>query len=450
MNARTRSIHELGAIEVRDYLLAGGESPEVFHEQLGRFTAAADEQIRAFAHRDERVVALQAEYLGRQRAAGELPGPLFGVPVAVKDIFDTVDHPTEYGSPIHAGRYAVADATVVARLRAAGAVIAGKTVTTEFATTQPGPTRNPHNPRHTPGGSSSGSAAAVAAGMVPLALGSQTNGSMIRPASFCGVYAFKPSFGLLPRSGVLEQSPSLDQLGIFGRSIADLALAAEVMSGDDGQDAASARQPPRRLHEVAVSEPPLPPRFCFVRTPWWDQMEPEGREACEAFLEVLGEGVEQVELPTVVLQAVDWHARINEVELAFCLRREWLHSRQALSAALQGRIERALAIPVMDYLAARERVVHVRHAFDEIFERYDGILTPAALGAAPEGLGSTGNPIMQTVWTFAGLPSLNLPLLQLSGGLPLGVQAVGAFGNDARLLRSCRWLAEEFVRRAQA
>ena len=449
MSQQDRPISELTAIEVREHLVSGREGVQEFCAQLGRFVAAADEQVKAFAHLDDRVVALQAAHLQEQRTAGELPGPLYGIPVGVKDIIDTIDFPTEYGSPIHAGRYAVADATVVSRLRAAGAVIFGKTVTTEFATFSPGPTRNPHNPAHTPGGSSSGSAAAVAAGMVPVAIGSQTNGSMIRPASYCGVYAFKPSMGVLPRSGVLDQSPSLDQLGVFARNIDDLALVAEVMSGDDGQDPSCCGQSPRRFYDVAVSEPPLPPRFCFVQTPWWNDVDPEAREAYEALVDHLGAVVERVSLPEIVTLAVDWLAHVNAVELAFCLQKEWNGSPDRLSEALRGRVESGMAIPVMDYLAARDRMPHVRHAFDEYFERYDAILCPAALGTAPPGLSSTGNPIMQTVWSFAGLPSLNLPLLNLSNGLPLGVQAVGAYRNDARLLRSARWLVAEFVKRNQ-
>lgn len=449
MSEQNRPISELTAIEVREHLLSGREGVPEFCANLGRFVATADEQVRAFAHLDDRVVALQAEHLHQQRAAGELPGPLYGIPVGVKDIIDTIDFPTEYGSPIHAGRYAVADATVVSRLRAAGAVIFGKTVTTEFATFNPGATRNPHNLEHTPGGSSSGSAAAVAAGMVPVALGSQTNGSMIRPASYCGVYAFKPSMGLLPRSGVLDQSPSLDQLGVFARNIDDLALVTEVMSGDDGQDAASCGMPPRRLYDVAVSEPPLPPRFCFVQTPWWSEVDPEAREAYEAFVDHLGGVVEKATLPEIVTRAVDWLAKVNAVELAFCLQKEWNGSRDRLSDALRSRVESGMTVPVMDYLTAKDRMSHVTHAFDEYFERYDAILCPAALGTAPAGLSSTGNPIMQTVWSFAGLPSLNLPLLNLSNGLPLGVQAVGAYKNDARLLRSARWLVGEFLKRNQ-
>jgi Asp-tRNA(Asn)/Glu-tRNA(Gln) amidotransferase A subunit family amidase len=329
-------------------------------------------------------------------------------------------------------------------------VIFGKTVTTEFATFTPGPTRNPHNPEHTPGGSSSGSAAAVAAGVVPVALGTQTNGSMLRPASFCGVYGFKPSRGLLPRTGVFEQSPSLDQLGVFARSLEDLALVTEILSGDDGQDRGSLGQAPRQLLSVCRAEAPIEPRFCFVRTPWWDQVDAEAREAYEAFVELMQGVVVPAELPAVVEQVVAWHHRVNEAELAFALQREFRHHPAQLSAALRQRVEQGMQMPVIDYLNAKDRIPHVACAFDEYFERYDAILAPAALGGAPKGLASTGNPLMQTVWTFGGLPSVSLPLLHLSDGLPLGVQAVGALHNDARLLRASRWLVDQFMRRGGA
>ena len=450
MAESTKNVSDLTALEVHEHLLSGQETVQEFTAKLGRFVDGADKAIHAFAHRDDRVVALQADNLQRDRAAGHLPGPLFGVPVGVKDIIDTMDFPTEYGSPIHAGRYSVGDATVVSRLRAAGAVIFGKTVTTEFATTQPGPTCNPHNLAHTPGGSSSGSAAAVAAGMVPVALGTQTNGSVIRPASFCGVYAFKPSRGLLPRTGVLDQSPSLDEIGVFARNLEDIAKVTEIMSGDDGHDSASARQSPRRLYDVAVSQPPLPPKFCFVKTPWWDDVEPEAREAYEAFVAHMGDDVEVVQLPDIVKQVAPWLVTVNEIELGVCLQKEWLHHREQLSEPLRLRVEKSMTMPGTDYLIAKDRMFHVMNAFDEYFATYDAILCPSALGTAPQGLTFTGNPIMQTVWSFAGLPSVNLPLLTLSNGLPLGVQAVGSYQNDARLLRSSRWLVSEFIKRNMA
>ena len=445
-----RSVQQFTAGDYREYLASGQADLVEFYDRHLAAARQADASLHAFASLDERVIRLQAEHLAAQRMRGEAPGALYGVPIAVKDIIDTIDFPTALGSPIHEGRYAVTDATVVRRLREAGAVIYGKTVTTEFATYQPGPTRNPHNPEHTPGGSSSGSAAAVAAGIVPVALGSQTNGSVIRPASFCGVYGFKPSMGVLPRTGTFEQSPSLDQLGVFARSIEDLAWIAEIMSGDDGQDGATRSVPPRQLLSVCRAEPPLQPKFCFVKTPWWDQLDQEARLAYEEFVELMEGVVAAVELPAVVEQAAQWHKQVHEAELAFALQREYRHHPEQLSAPLRQQIERGMAVPVMDYLAARDRMPHVSCAFDEYFEHYDAILAPAALGPAPRGLASTGNPIMQTVWTFAGLPSLNLPLLSMENGLPLGVQAVGRLHDDARLLRACRWLVKEVSNRSDS
>lgn len=443
-----RAITEFTATEIRDYLASGQADIEAVVEQMLAFAHNVDERIHAFASLDDRVIRLQATHRKTERSRSEPLGRLYGVPVGVKDIIDTIDFPTAFGSPIHEGRYAISDATVVSRLRDAGAIIFGKTVTTEFATFQPGPTRNPHNPQHTPGGSSSGSAAAVAAGVVPVALGTQTNGSVLRPASYCGVYGFKPSRGLVPRTGVFDQSASLDQLGVFARSIDDIALVTEILAGDDGQDLACRGQPPRQVAVISRAEPPVEPRFCFVRTPWWERVDGEAREAFEEFVDVMQGLVVMAELPPVVEQAVEWHRAVNEAELALALQREYLHHPAQLSAPLRERVAAAMGRPVMDYLVARDRIPHVACAFDEYFEHYDAILSPSALGAAPAGLESTGDPIMQTVWSFAGLPSLSMPLLALSSGLPLGVQAVGALHNDGRLLRSCRWLVDEFVRRS--
>ena len=449
-DAAPRLMNQLTAAEVRKLLVDGQVAPAEFFKQACAFLAAADEKVLAFSHGDDRIVDLQVEHLQKARSAGELPGPLFGVPVAIKDIIDTEDFPTEYGSVIHKGRYSVGDATVVLRLRAAGAVVMGKTVTTEFATTVPGPTRNPHALEHTPGGSSSGSAAAVAAGMVPLAIGTQTNGSVIRPASYCGVYGFKPSMGLITRTGILNQSASLDQVGVFARNIDDIALVTELLIGDDGHDPATRGQSPMRVVDVATSDPPLQPKFCFVKTPWWDQVSPEAQEAYDALVDHLEGCVELSGVPEVVSQAVAWHKQVNEVELAFCLQKEWNHNRDQLSPTLQARIAEGMQVPVMDYLLAIDRMSHVTSAFDAYFDEYDAILCPAALGTAPQGLSSTGDPIMSTVWSFAGLPTLSLPLMNLSNGLPLGVQVVGRHKNDARLLRSARWLVSEFLRRNQA
>ncbi|MGE5160444.1 MAG: amidase [Betaproteobacteria bacterium] len=443
-------IQQFTAREYREYLASGQADLEAFYEQQLAYARGAQERVRAFASLDERVIALQATHRKGERASGEPLGPLYGVPVAVEDVIDTVDFPTAFGSPIHEGRYAVADAPVVRRLRDAGAVIFGKTSTSEFGGKEPGPACNPHDPGHTSGGSTGGSAAAVAAGVVPLALGLHSDGSVIRAASFCGVYGFKPSIGMLPRTGVLEKSPSLDQLGLFARCVEDLALAGEIMSGDDGEDRATLGLPPRQLASVCASEPPVDPRFCFVRTPWWDQVDAEAREAYEAFVELMQGVVVATELPAVVEQAVRWHDTVVEAEFAFALQREYRNHPDQLSEGLRQRVEGGARIPVLDYLTARDRLPHAGCAFDEYFERYDAILSPAALGGAPAGLGSGGSAIMQNVWTFAGLPAVSMPLLHLSGGLPLGVQAAGPLRNDGRFLRAIRWLVNEFVNRGRS
>ncbi len=440
----TVSVTELTAIDLRESLVSGETQIEPFVDQHWEFVADLDAQVNAFCSFDKEVVTAQAADLLAQRSQPQPLGSLYGVPIGIKDIIDTSDYPTSYGSTIHEGRYPVVNATLVRRLKHAGAVIFGKTVTTEFATFVPGPTRNPHNLDHTPGGSSSGSAAAVAAGMVPVAIGSQTNGSVIRPASYCGVYGFKPSFGVIPRTGMLAQSPTLDQVGVFARSIEDLALVTQILSGDDGIDPGSSRRSPQQLLDICRHEPPLPPKFCFVKTPWWDKVDPMARKVYEDFVES-HEAIVWAELPAVVEEAVRWHGFINEAELLFSLQRELRHHAEGLSDALKERLDRAQSVSITDYLLARDRMPHVASAFDEYFDYFDAILTPAALGAAPKGLGSTGDPIMQTVWTMAHLPSLNLPLFRLDNGLPLGVQAIGRGQDDARLLRSARWLVNSIV-----
>lgn len=437
-------IHELTGTDIIDLLLNGKLSVSELYEKLTEFVNEADKSIKAFAHIDEKVLQLHAKHLDDSRKFGEALGPLYGLPVGVKDVIDTMDLRTEFGSPIYDGRYAAGDATVVRRLRAAGAVVFGKTKTTEFATMTPTDTRNPHNLEHTPGGSSAGSAAAVAAGMVPVALGTQTNGSVLRPASFCGVYGFKPSRGLIPRTGILEQSPSLDQVGVFGRTLEDIAMVCEAIGGDDGFDEATKAITPLQFLKTLNSMPPVQPKFVFVKTPWWDKVEPEAQEAYLALIEHLSDCIELRELPEIVSKAVGWHFTVNHAELAFSMQRELSRGKEKLSDQLKAQIETGTNISLIDYFAAKDRIPHVTFAFDEYFDRYDAILCPAALGAAPKGLESTGDPIMQTVWTFAGLPAVSLPMLHVSNGMPLGVQAIGAYKNDARLLRSVRWLIEKF------
>ena len=402
--------------------------------------------MRAWAFLDADHARAQARAADEWRLEGKPIGPLHGVPVGIKDIIDTADMPTENGSVLHAGRTPSRDATVVALLRAAGAVIMGKTVTTEFATRFPGKTRNPHNPAHTPGGSSSGSAAAVAAGMVPLALGSQTTGSTIRPASFCGVYGFKPTHGLIPRHGMLQLSRSLDHVGLFARTIEDIALGLEQLAGHDDRDPDSRPRARVPYGEAAAEEPPLPPTFAFVKTPLWERVDADAREALAELVDRLGEQVEEIELAGAADEAAEWHRVISEAEMAASLAREWDKGRDRLSAVLRARLESGRRVPAWEYLRALAAVPGLHRGLVELFEqRYDAILTPAAFGTAPAGLESTGDPALCAMWTLAGMPALSVPLMRGANGLPLGVQLVGPRHGDARLLRTARWLVAKLA-----
>jgi Asp-tRNA(Asn)/Glu-tRNA(Gln) amidotransferase A subunit family amidase len=415
-------------------------SAELVADCLQRI-AEVDPKIEAWAHIDRDHAMMQAEAADLHRQKGNALGPLHGVPLGIKDIFDTGDYPTEFGSPAWAGRTPRRDATAVARLRAAGAVIMGKTVTTEYAYFQPGKTRNPHDPSRTPGGSSSGSAAAVAAHMVPGAIGSQTNGSVIRPAAFCGVVGFKPTHGLISRSGALELSRTLDHVGTFARNIEDAALLAEVMAGFDEDDADTRPIAKPPFASVAASEPPLPPRFAFVRSAFWDQAEPQTREAFSELVGELGEVAADVDLGESFSSAPDLQRVVMEVEMAHNFRRDYEKFGNQLSDKLRGLIERGRAYPAAEYMAALSGRERLNDMLDSVFEEYDAILTPAALGPAP-AIESTGSPIFCSTWSLLGTPAISLPLLASENGLPIGVQLVGRRGNDARLLRTARSLVK--------
>lgn len=423
----------LGAIELRDRLRGGELEAEVVARSCLERIAAVDGRVQAWAFLDPELVLAQARALDRRLAAGEPCGPLHGVPVGIKDIIDTADMPTENGTVLHAGRRPAADAAVVAKLRAAGALILGKTVTTELATYAPGKTRNPHDPAHTPGGSSSGSAAAVASFMVPLALGTQTNGSVIRPAAFCGVVGYKPTFGLIPRDGVLCQSPALDQVGVIARSVADAALLAAALC-----------EPPQPSDwlSAATAMPERAPKMAFVRTAIWDRADADARDAILALVQRLGPAVAEVPMPAEAAAVWDWHKTVMETEIAANYAAEWETGRDRLSSSLRSQIERGRATADADYRQALAKIAPANAAFAPLFAGHDVILTPAVPGTAPRGLDSTGDPAFCTLWTFCGMPALTLPLLRGANGLPLGVQLVAPRGGDARLLRAARWLQD--------
>jgi Asp-tRNA(Asn)/Glu-tRNA(Gln) amidotransferase A subunit family amidase len=441
------NLHALSATDAARLIREGVISSEQYVAACLARVRETDARIEAWAFLDPDHALGQARAADQHRLSGQPIGPLHGVPIGIKDIIDTADMPTENGSPLHTGRTPSRDAAVVALLRAAGAVIMGKTVTTEFACGASGKTRNPHDAAYSPGGSSSGSAAAVAADMVPLALGSQTGGSTVRPASYCGVYGLKPTRGLIPRRGMSRVSQTLDTVGLFARTIDDVGLLLEsCVAHAEGEFESSARaSTPYRA--IAAEEPPIPPTFGFVKTPHWNRLDDDAKDAFAELVERLGDRVEEVELSPAIEQAWEWHSLIMESEVAVNLAREWDKGRARLSERLRGRIERGRAHPAAGYLEALAQIPRLNEGFGGLFEqKYDALLTPSATGVAPIGLATTGDPVFCSLWTLCGLPALSVPLMSGANGLPLGAQLVGARHGDGRLLRTARWLVDTLRR----
>jgi Asp-tRNA(Asn)/Glu-tRNA(Gln) amidotransferase A subunit family amidase len=415
--------HELGARELARRLAVRELSAlEVVADCLAEIEAR-DGKLHAWVAIDPEFARHQARALD----AGPVRGVLHGVPVGVKDIFDSADLPTEYGSPIYAGHRPAWDAACVAAARAAGAVILGKTVTTEFATMVPARTVHPRDPRRTPGGSSSGSAAAVAAGMVPLAYGTQTVGSIIRPAAYCGVVGYKPSYGMLSRSGMKMGAESLDTAGVIARNVEDAALLA----------AASAMRP--ELAYVAAFDKP---RLGICCSPNWPQMSREGAVAFEDAVRRLderGAKIVDAELPDSFGELDAAAQRILNYEMARSLAHEAAHHRARISPILLARIDAGARIAYREYALAVQYASDCRRKLAEHASGIDAIVTPSATGEAPLGLESTGNTAMNRLWTLLHGPCITVPAGDGPAGMSLGVQLVGLPGADAHILAVARW-----------
>ena len=410
------------SLSVRDAareIAAGRLSAEAFATAcLDRI--AAREPIVGAWHYLDRDAALAA---ARARDAEAPRGPLHGIPIAVKDLIDTADMPTGYGSPIYEGHRPAADAACVALARAAGAVVLGKTVTTEFACFTAGKTANPHNPAHTPGGSSSGSAAAVADGMVPLAFGSQTAGSAIRPAAYCGCVGYKPSFSMIPRAGVKALADSLDTIGIMARTVDDAAFFTGIIT----------ERPALRQ----VSFPGAPPRFGLYRTPMWGEAAPSTIAALDrarAALEKAGAWIAEIVVPPEHQTLTAAQGTVMGFELVRALAYERLNHSAQLSPRLAQLLDEGMTVGADEYDAAIAETNAVRARLDAFFGPCDAMLVPAAAGEAPPGLGYTGDPVFNRMWTLLGTPCLTLPAVWGDSGLPTGVQLVGRIGDDARLM----------------
>jgi amidase len=419
--------------ELPPYLLPAHEAARLIREReltseelvtscLGRIEAV-DPGIDAWAHIDPELALKSA----RKRDESPPLSAIHGVPVGLKDVIDTAAMPTQFGSPIYAGRQPLEDAATVRLLDRAGAVVLGKTVTTELATWHPGKTSNPHDHERTPGGSSSGSAAAVAAAMVPLALGTQTVGSTIRPAAFCGVLGMKPTLDVIPFHGIRRTSRRLDTVGLFSRHPGDLRALLTVLGE----------------FEPVSSGPPL--RLGIVRTPWWEQAEDDGRGAFDhaaASLKAAGIATREIELPAVLAELPVAHDIVATVDIAAHCGREYDEHAELLSEKLRGEIERGRDIGAERYRWALEVSDSCLDALQSTMTKCDAILVPAVTGPAPRGLDWTGDPIFCRAWSMLGTPALTVPAASTEDGIPIGVQIVGQRGRDGVVLDAAEALVE--------
>jgi len=419
------SLNQLSATEAAARFAAGTLKSEALVAACLERIGQREKDVQAWAHIDPELALAQA----RARDKEPRRTRLHGIPVGVKDVLDTADLPTEYGSPIYRGNRTTCDAACVAQVRELGGVILGKTVTTEFATRHPNKTRNPHNLKHTPGGSSQGSAAAVADRMVPIAFGTQTTSSIIRPAAYCGVVGYKPSFGLVNRAGVKALSDSLDTVGTLTRTVPDAALIVEELSG----------VPVTSFDGVQR----VKPRIGFCRTPYWRQADRLTQEALEEAvprLERAGAKVAEVDLDGEFARLVEVQVTISTYEMSRALAYERTRFPDLISEHLMGRLLGGGRVTRVEYEEAQAIAQRCRARLVDVFRQHDALLSPSAMGEAPEGLGSTGDPVFGASWTVLHGPAVTVPAFHGPRGLPLGAQIIGPLGKDGPTLLCAEWV----------
>jgi len=419
------ALNKLSATEAAERIAAGKLKSEALVAACLERIGQREKDVQAWAFIDSELALAQARARDREPRRTRL----HGIPVGVKDVLDTAGLPTEYGSPIYRGNRTTCDAACVAQVRELGGVILGKTVTTEFATRHPGKTRNPHNLKHTPGGSSQGSAAAVADWMVPLAFGTQTTSSVIRPAAYCGVVGYKPSFGLINRTGVKALSDSLDTVGTLTRTVSDAALIVEELSG----------APVTSFDAV----PRMKPRIGFCRTPYWRQADRPTQEALEQAvprLERAGAKVAEVDLDGEFARLVEVQVTISTYEMFRALAYERTCFPDLLSETLMGRLLGGGRVSRAEYEDAQSIAERCRARLDDVFRECDVLLSPSAMGEAPEGLASTGDPVFGASWTVLHGPAVTMPAFHGPRDLPLGAQIIGPLGKDGPTLLCAEWV----------
>lgn len=418
-------LNELGAVEAAHLIALGRISSESLVRACLERIALREEAVRAWATLDADHALSQARECDRTAARG----PLHGVPIAVKDVLDTQDFPTQMGSSIYAGHQSNSDASCVAMLREAGAVIFGKTTTCEFAGVAPGPTRNPLDLERTPGGSSSGSGAAVADYMIPLALGTQTGGSILRPASFCGIFGFKPTYNLVNRSGLKFAVENIDTIGLLARNLDDIKLAFGILTN-------------RVLHQIKVAAP----RIGVCYTHLWDKAQPETRSALAHATQLASAGgavVENFDFPLRFASLENARETISSVERARSLAWENSNHSSELSPQMSSTVLRGRALSGEEYQRELGFVDECRQELDRAFERFDILLAPCVNGEAPRGLSYAGDPSFQSLWTLLHVPTLTIPIAQGPHGMPVGVQLIAKRYDDKKLLDVANWLMSE-------
>jgi Asp-tRNA(Asn)/Glu-tRNA(Gln) amidotransferase A subunit family amidase len=432
------STNELVA-KMREGQISSVEVCSAYIERINKF----EKDVKAWAFLDKKNLLEKAEEADDYRKSGKSLGPLHGLPVALKDIIGTCDMPTGCGTVLRKGMSGSQDSEIVNLLKIAGAIIMGKTVTTEFAYFDSGKTTNPHDYSRTPGGSSSGSAAAVAAHMAPLSIGSQTNGSVIRPASYCGVVGYKPSYGLISRSGVLKQSSRLDQIGVFGKSVEDVALLAKSLIKKDLYDRDTVHFSAEHMLEGCKQEPHFEPKFIFYKTSNWKNIDKESKKSFEFLIKNFKKNIEVFDTPSYFKEIPKYHQIIHETDMANNFYVHYKKSKKKIGKRLVEAIERGLKYSAKDYAQAIDFMKQSYDSYNEVFEDYHGVITPATTGVADKGLKNTGSPEFCTIWTYMGLPTISLPLLTGENDLPLGVQLVGNKLDDIRFLSTANWLEKK-------
>ena len=425
--------------KIKNAQITSVELCQLYIDRINKF----EKDIKAWAHFDKKLLLEKAAEADEHRRLGKPLGPLHGIPVAVKDIVGTLDMPTECGTVIRKGKSYSQNAEIIELLISAGAIVMGKTATAELAYLGPPKTTNPHDYSRTPGGSSSGSAASVASFMAPLSVGSQTGGSIIRPASYCGVVGYKPTYGLISRNGVLKTSEKLDHVGVFGRSVEDVALLAKTLIKKDKLDTASVHYSAENMLNETKKGPLFEPKFIFYKTDYWKLVEKKSRESFEYFIKSFKKNIEVFDTPSYFKDIHKYHQIIYDTDLANNFSLYFKKYKKKLSKIMQDAIIRGNKHSAKDYAEAVDFMKRSYESYEEVFEDYHGVLSPSSPGVAPKSLKTTGTAEFNKVWSYLGTPCISLPLLQGENDLPLGVQLVGAKYDDQRFLGVANWLEKE-------